>query len=80
MGLITDQIAATIAIHKTDVRDTEAVITLLSSLAICILQTLASVVRHVTDGGGVGTVIIAVTTCNTRVFDSIPYFKIDVYC
>jgi len=67
MGLITDQIAPTISIHKTDVRDTEAIVTLLSGLAICILQTLASVVRHVTDGGGVGTVIVAVTTFTASV-------------
>jgi len=62
VGLIADQIAPTISVHKTDIRDAEAVIALLSILAVCILQTLASVVRHVTDGGGVGTVIVAVTT------------------
>ena len=81
MGLITDQVATTISVHQTDVRNAEAVVTLLSSLAVIILQTLAPVVCHVADGGGVGTVFIHVTTCNTRVsFDSIPYFKIDVYC
>ena len=68
MGLIADQIAPTITVHKADVRDTEAVVTLLSGLAVCILQTLTSVVTHVTNGGGVGTVFIHVTTCNSRVF------------
>jgi len=62
MVLITDQIATTISVHKTDIRDTEAVITLLAILTVCILQTLASVVTHVTDGGRVGTVFIHVTS------------------
>ena len=58
----------TVTVFFTHIGDTEAIFTDLPSLTVCVLQTLASVVTHVADGGGVGTVFIHVTTCNSRVF------------
>ena len=63
VSLITDRIrSVTIAVHETNIRDTEAVLALLPGLTVSVLNTLAPVVRHVADGGGVGTVTVHVTS------------------
>ena len=63
MVLIADGIRIrTVTILQTDIGDTKAAVTLLPGLAVCVLQTLTPVVRHVTDGGGVSTVRVHVTS------------------
>ena len=63
MVLIADGIRIrTVTVLQTDIGDTEAIVTLLPGLAVCVLQTLAPVVSHVTDGGGVRTVRVHVTS------------------
>ena len=68
MILITDLIkSVTFIILDTDIRNAEAILALLSLKTVGVLQTLAPVVSHVTDGGGVRTVGVHVTTCKARI-------------
>ena len=62
MVLIADCIRIrTVTVLQTDIGHTEATVTLLPGLAVCVLQTLAPVVSQVTDGGGVSAVRVHVT-------------------
>ena len=63
MVLIADGIGIrTVTVLQTDIGDTEATVTLLPGLTVCVLQALAPVVSHVTDGGGVSAVRVHVTS------------------
>ena len=63
MILITDLIkSVTFIILDTDIRNAEAILALLSIKTVGVLQTLAPVVSHVTDGGGVSAVRVTVAS------------------
>ena len=74
MGCVADLvISVTVWGLVTDIHYAEAVSTFLPILAVRVLQTLASVVSKVTDGGGVLAVVIRRTSFEKIITVSIHY-------